>query len=468
MKKILLIVLAVVVAAGLVGFMVYKQRSGYTKVLTGHVTREELATVVSGTGQIKPKTYVNLGSRTNGNVTHLYVKEGDTVKKGQMVAAIENVQQEASVAGQQATITAAKTNIAADIAAEKTAEANVAKAKADLEQKQFDWERAKSLYKAGIVSKSEYDSKKNAYDSDVAALAQTEASLNQSKAQTEAARAQLQTQVANLRSNQDSLNKTLAFAPLDGIVTNEPVREGEAMVVGVQGSSGSTLMTLADMSVVTAEVKVDETDIVNIKIGQSAEVSVDALPGKIFKGHVTEVGNQALLRSSGLATLQSTTGTEEAKDFKVVVTLDVVSGDLRPGLSATAKITTAHKMNVLSLPIQALSMHNLDDDKAKGPGDVQAAASTSGTAKKSESVQGVYVVAKDEKGKLRAKFVPVTTGITGSTDIEVLSGLNEGQEIVTGPYKTLRNLKSNALVKRDTPKPSMPDSGGASAEVTVN
>jgi HlyD family secretion protein len=469
MKKILLIVLAVVVAAGLVGFMVYKQQSGYTKVLTAHVTRAELATVVSGTGQIKPKTYVNLGPRTNGNVTHLYVKEGDTVKKGQMVATIENVQQEANVAGQKATIVAAETTIAADVAAEKTNEATVEKAKADLEQKRYDWERYQSLYKAGIVAKADYDSKKSAFDSDVASLAQAVAGLNQAKAQTESARAQLKNQVANLRVNQDAYNKTIAFAPLDGIVTNEPVREGEAIVQGVQGSSGSTLMTLADMSVVTAEVKVDETDIVNIRIGQQAEVSVDALPGKIFKGHVTEVGNQALLRSSGLATLQSTTGTEEAKDFKVVVTLDTVSGDLRPGLSATAKITTAHKTNVLSLPIQALSMHNPDDDKAKGAGNVQAAsANASGNVKKSESVQGVYVVAKDGKGKLRAKFVPVTTGITGSTDIEVLSGLNEGQEIVTGPYKTLRSMKNNALVKRDTPKPSVIDSGGASAEITVN
>jgi len=273
---------------------------------------------------------------------------------------------------------------------------------------------------------------------------------SQAKANTDSARGHMQTQVANLRVNQDLLDKTVATAPFDGIVTNMPVREGETVVTGIQNSEGSTLMTLADMSIVTAEVKVDETDIVNIRLDQAAEVTVDALPGKVFKGHVTLVGDQALLRSTGIATSQSTTGTEEAKDFKVVVTLDAPSSDLRPGLSTTAKITTAHKQNVLTLPIQALTMHNPDDDKAKSG--VQAASTASGA--KSAAVQGVYVVAKDNGGKLRAKFVPVTTGITGATDIEVLSGLTEGEEIVTGPYKTLRALKGNALVKRDTVKPA--------------
>jgi HlyD family secretion protein len=335
----------------------------------------------------------------------------------------------------------------------KTAEANVEHAKADLEQKRLDWERAQGLYKDGILAKQDFDAKKAAYDTDVASLAQAVAQLNQSKAQTDSARGHLQTQIATLRFNQDALSKTVSVAPFDGIVTNLPVREGETVVVGIQNAEGSTLMTLADMSVITAEVKVDETDIVNIQIGQPADVTVDALPGKVFKGHVTLAGDQALLRSTGVATSQSTTGTEEAKDFKVVVTLDNPSSDLRPGLSTTAKITTAHKPSVLSLPIQALTMHNPDDDKAKGG--VQAASTASGASgAKSAPVQGVYVVAKDKGGKLRAKFVPVTTGITGATDIEVLSGLTEGQEIVTGPYKTLRALKGNALVKRDNAKPA--------------
>jgi HlyD family secretion protein len=462
MKKILLIVLAVVVAAALVGVMVYKQQSGYTKVLTAKVARQDLATVVSGTGQIKPATYVALGANVMGRVTRFYVKEGDVVKKGETLAQVENVQQAANVAGQQAAIAAAKTDIASYIAAEKTAEANVEHAKADLEQKRLDWERAQGLYQAGIMAKQDFDAKKAAFDTDMASVAQAVAGLNQAKAQTESARGHLGTQVATLRANQDMLDKTIATAPFDGIVTNMPVKEGETVVTGIQNTAGSTLMTLADMSIVTAEVKVDETDIVNIRMDQAAEVTVDALPGKVFKGHVTLVGDQALLRSTGIATSQSTTGTEEAKDFKVVVTLDAPSSDLRPGLSTTAKITTAHKSNVLSLPIQALTMHNPDDDKPKGPGGVQAASSSSTSAAKSSPVQGVYVLDKDKSGKLRAKFVPVTTGITGATDMEVLSGLTEGQEIVTGPFKTLRSLKNNALLKRDTAKPVAPGSGGNS------
>ena len=449
MKKILLIVFAVVVAAILVGVFIYRQQSGYTKILTARIVRQDLATIVSGTGQIKPKTYANLGATAMGRVTHLYVKEGDTVKKGQTVASIENVQQEANVVGQQAAIAAAKTDISSYIAAEKTAEANLEHAKADLEQKKLDWEREQSLYQAGIEPKSNYDSKKALYETDVASVNQAVAQLNQAKANTDSQRGHLGTAEASLRFNQDLLNRTIAIAPFDGIVTNEPIREGETVVEGIQNAEGSTLMTLADMSVITAEVKVDETDIVNIRVGQPAEISVDALPGKVFKGHVTLAGDQALLRSTGVATSQSTTGTEEAKDFKVVITLDDPSADLRPGLSTTAKITTAHKLAVLTLPIQSLVMHNPDDDKPKSS--VQAASSSSAAAK-TPPVQGVYVVDK-VKGKLRVKFVPVTTGITGATDIEVLSGLTEGQEVVTGPYKTLRAIKNNALVKRDTAKP---------------
>ena len=260
------------------------------------------------------------------------------------------------------------------IAAEKTAQANVEKAKADLEQKKLDWEREQPLYQAGIVAKSDYDLKKAAYDTDVASVDQAVASLNQAKAQTDSLRGHLGTQVANLRVNQNALDLTMAVAPFDGIVTNEPVREGETVVEGIQNTEGSTFMTLADMSIVTAEVKVDETDIVNITLGQPAEITVDALPGKTFKGHVTLVGDQALLRSTGIATSQSTTGTEEAKDFKVVVTLDNPTSELRPGLSCTAKITTAHKLNVLTLPIQALTMHDPASDAAKSKGGVQAAS----------------------------------------------------------------------------------------------
>lgn len=450
MKKILLIVLGVVVVAGLVAAMVYKQQSGYTKVFTSKLVRQDLSTVVSGTGQITPKTYVNVGAEITGRISHLYVKEGDRVHKGETVAEIENIPQQAAVNGQQAAVVAARTNIASFIAAEKTAEANLEHAKADLVQKQLDWQRAQALYKDGILAKQDYDAKKAAYDLDVASVAQAIAQVNQAKAQIDQARAQLGTQQANLRSDQDMLQRTIAIAPFDGIVTDEPVRQGGTVVPGIQNTLGSTLMTLANMSVVTAEVKVDETDIVNVAIGQPADVTVDALPNEVFKGHVTLVGDQALLRSSGIATSQSTTGTEEAKDFKVVVTLDKPSDELRPGLSCTAKITTAHKNDVLSLPIQALTIYTPAVDAGKNKDGVQAASIETTDSK---PVQGVFVVHKDSHGRLRAKFVPVTTGITGSTNIEVLSGVDQGDEVVTGPYKILRDLKNGALLKRDTSAP---------------
>jgi HlyD family secretion protein len=459
MKKVILIVLVLLLATAGVVAMIYRAQSGYTAVLTGKVVRQDLATVVSGTGQIKPKTYVNVGATSFGRITHLEVKEGEHVTKGQILARVENVQPEANVAAQQAMISSSKTDVNSYLAAEETAKANVEHSKADLVQKKLDWERAQGLFQGGIMSKQDYDAKKAAFDLAVATLNQTNAAVVQAKAQTESAKAKVTNNQATLRFNMDALDKTVSVAPFDGIVTNLPVREGETVVVGIQNAEGSTLMTLADMSVITAEVKVDETDIVNIQIGQPADVSVDALPGRIFKGHVTLVGDQAILRSTGIATSQSTTGTEEAKDFKVVVTLDRPDPVLRPGLSTTAKITTAHKTNVLTLPIQALTNSVPETLDANGKAVTPVAAPAPGT-KPVPPVQGVFTL-KTLNGKLRAVFVPVSTGITGATDIEVLSGLNEGQEIVIGPFKTLRALKSGALLKRDDakPTPATPASG---------
>jgi HlyD family secretion protein len=456
LKKAIIIVVVVLVLGGLVGLTVVRAQSGYTKVLMGKAARENLLSVVNGTGQIKPKTFVNLGATAMGRITHLYVKEGERVTKGEVVASIENVQQNANVEGQQAAIAAAKTDIASFIAAEKTAQANIQHAQADLEQKKLDYDRAKALYQAQVMSKQDFDAKKAAYDLDVASLAQSDAALAQAKAQTDSARGHMNTQVADLAVNQDLLNRTVAIAPFNGIVTNEPMREGETVVEGIQNTEGSTLMTLADMSVITAEVKVDETDIVNVAVGQPADVTVDAIPGKIFKGHVTLVGDQALLRSTGIATSQSTSGTEEAKDFKVVVTVDTPSDELRPGLSTTAKITTAQKPDALSIPLQSLVMR-LPDGSVPKP---QAASSASGPQK--QPVQGVFLV-RDDAGKLRVHFVPVTTGITGTTDIEALSGLKQGDRIVTGTYRVLRDLKENSLVKEDTTLATVPKDSDSSS-----
>jgi HlyD family secretion protein len=451
LKKILIISGAVLVAAGIAGFTIVRAQSGYTKVLTAKVVRQNLVSIVSGTGQIKPKTYVNIGATSFGRITHLYVKEGDHVKKGQVLATVESVQAKAGVDAQQASIRSADTDIASYLAAEKTAEATVAHSEADLTQKLLDWQRAQALYKAELIAKSEYDSKKAAYDTDVATLAQSKAALVQARAQTASARGKLGTAQATLTSDVDALNKTVSIAPFDGIVTNMPVREGETVVVGIQNAQGSTLMTLADPSVITAEVKVDETDIVNVAMGQPVEVTVDALPGKVFQGKVTEVGDQAILRSTGIATSQSTTGTEEAKDFKVVVTLSNPPEELRPGLSATAKITTARRQNVLTIPIQALAMRTPASLKVGASMQTVNAASDGDSPPASAQdpgTQGVFVL-RSHGSKLQSQFVPVTTGITGATDIEVTAGLKQGDEIVIGPYKVLRTLKNDVKLKRD-------------------
>jgi HlyD family secretion protein len=212
-------------------------------------------------------------------------------------------------------------------------------------------------------------------------------------------------------------------------------------------------MTIADMSVITAEVKVDETDIVNVKLGQPAEVMIDAIPKKIFHGTVSEIGDNAIVRSSGVSTSQQNVASEEAKDFKVVVTLNDAPTDLRPGLSTTAKITTATRSNVISVPIQALTMRSKQqmDQQNSAPGSVHAAAPVKEVASKSKTddeLQGVFVIRNQ-----KAIFVPVTTGITGRTEIEVLDGLKEGDEVITGSYKILRSLRPGSSVKIDNTAP---------------
>ena len=237
------------------------------------------------------------------------------------------------------------------------------------------------------------------------------------------------------------------------------MRVGENVVPGIQNAEGSFLMTISDMSVVTSEVKVDETDITNVRPGNPADVTIDAIPGKIFKGHVTQVGELAILRSSGqAATTQTTANTQEARDFKVVVTLDNPPADLRPGLSSTAKIQTAQKKAVLTIPIQALAVRSQKDlDEARraqgqrDAGGVEAGATAD--AQQKIDIQGVFVI----RGK-KAEFVPVQTGITGITDIEITSGLKEGDQIVIGNYKALRTLRPGATVKVDNSTPKHEES----------
>ena len=454
-KKIAIGVGMVVLLAIIVGVTVYQSQNNVATVQTGKVQRQDLSSVVSGSGEIKPKTYVNIGANAYGKITHLYVKEGDHVKKGQLLAQLENVQSTADVSANQASVQAAETDAIAADAALKTSDADLLRAQADYARNKLDWDRAQSLYTDGLIAKSDFDSRQNAWATAEAGLVQAKARVSQAKAQKDSADRHVAQARANLTRVADVLQKTTYSAPYDGVVTNLPVREGESVVIGIQNALGSTLLTLADMSVITAEVKVDETDIVNVRLGQPTEVTIDAIPRKTFHGTVSEIGDNAIVRSTGVATSQQASTSEEAKDFKVVVTVTDPPPDLRPGLSTTAKITTAARSGVLSIPIQALSVRSkaqLEQEKST-PGSVHAAAPTpKETASKNkgaqQDVQGVFVIHNK-----KAEFVPVSTGITGTSDIEVVDGLSEGDDVITGSYKVLRTLHSGSSVKIDNSVP---------------
>jgi HlyD family secretion protein len=443
-----------VLLAIIVGFTVSQSSKNVVTVQTGKVQRQDLATVVSASGEIKPKTYVNVGANAMGKITHLYVKEGDRVKKGQLLAQLENVQSSADVNATEASVQAAQTDAIAADAVLKTSQADLLRAQADFDRNKLDWERAQSLYKDGLIAKSDFDSRKNAWATADSGLVQAQAKVAQAKAQMDSADKHVTLNRANLTRVNDVLQKTSYNAPYDGVVTNLPVREGETVVMGIQNAPGSTLMTIADMSIITAEVKVDETDIVNVHLGQPAEVTIDAIPKKIFHGTVSEIGDNAIVRSSGVSTSQSASASEEAKDFKVVVNLSDAPLDLRPGLSTTAKITTATRSGALSVPIQALTLRSKDqiEQQNNSPGSVHAAApaatEVASKTKKGDDVQGVFVIRTK-----KAVFVPVNTGITGTTDIEVLDGLKEGDEVITGSYKVLRTLRPGSSVKIDNTVP---------------
>jgi HlyD family secretion protein len=458
-KILLTIGLIVLVSGGVVASIKYNQR-GIVDVQTSRVSRQDLVASVTASGEIKPKNYINLGANTIGPapITEILVKEGDHVRKGQVVAKMESVQANADVVAQKASIDTSLADSAAAEAGLKsqadgvtTAQATLDKNKAELARTKSNFDRATELFDAKLLAKQDYDQKRAEYDTAVAAIGEAEARLSQARAQESQARQQLTSaqkhtaqQQANLNRFADILEKYDVTAPIDGIVTNLPVRAGETVVPGVQNSAASTIMTIADMSVITAEVKVDETDIVNVEVGQRAEVTIDAMPNHTFHGHVTEIGDTAILRSSGVAASQSNTSDQEAKDFKVVVALDDPPEDIRPGLSCTGKIVTATKPRVLTIPIQALTVRKRGDLDPKKPDGVQAASNVDPVAEKAkkEELQGVFTI---RNGK--AEFIPVKTGITGTTDIEVLSGLKDGDQIITGTYKIIRTLRNFAKVK---------------------
>lgn len=443
---------AAVVVAGIVWYSINQANKGVVTVQTAKVAKQDsLVSQVTASGEIKPTTYTNVYAQGFGRIMEIVVKEGDHIKKGDKLLLQENVQANADVQAQAAAIDSSASGVQAAEASYKAAQSDLSQQEANLEKAKLDNERGQNLYRDGLIAKQDFDQRKTTYEAAVAAVDASRARMLAQKAQLEQVRAQLAQNKAVLVRTKDVLSKTIYTSPINGIVSYLPVRLGEYVVPGIQNATGSFLMTLSDMSVVTSEVKVDETDIVNVKIGQEADVTIDAVPGKVFKGKVTEIGSQAVLRSSGLATTQTTTSNQEAKDFKVVVTLESPPDNLRPGLSTTAKIKTAERKDVMAIPIQALAVRSRKDleeaaKNAKKDGNVTLAApppAEPGDPKKDE-IQGVFVV----NGK-KASFRPVETGISGVTDIEITKGLQPGDEIVVGSYKALRTLKPEATVKVD-------------------
>jgi HlyD family secretion protein len=455
-QKVGIAILVVALIGGVVWYSINQANKGVVTVQTAKVAKlDSLVSQVTASGEIKPTTYTNVTAQGFGRITDILVKEGDHIKKGDRLLLQDNVQANADVQAQDAAINSSESGVQAANASYNAAQADLVTQQANMEKAKLDFDRGVGLYKDGLIPKQDFDQRKTSYDAAAATVDATKARMLAQKAQLEQVRSQLVQGKAVLLHTKDVLSKTTYVSPINGIVSYLPVRMGEYVVPGIQNSTGSFLMTLSDMSVVTSEVKVDETDIVNVKIGQDADVSIDAVPGKVFKGKVTEIGSQAVLRSSGLATTQSTTSNQEAKDFKVVVTIANPPDNLRPGLSTTAKIRTAERKDVVGIPIQALAVRSRKDleeaaKNAKKDGTVTLAApppAPSGDPKKDE-VQGVFVVT----GK-KAVFRPVDTGISGVTDIEITKGLQQGDEIVVGSYKALRTLKPEASVKVDNSAP---------------
>jgi HlyD family secretion protein len=445
-----------VAAIGMVWYSVYRMNQGVVTVQTGRAVRQDLTSVVTASGEIRPKNYTNVLGQGVGQITDIAVNEGDHVKEGDVLLRLDNVQPGADVKAQQASIDATTSAMKVAAANYDSAIATLKQQQANLEKAKFDWQRSQQLYKNELISKQDYDASKATFDGAAAAVTAAQAQLDASRASRNQASDNLAQSRAVLTHQEDILHKTVYRAPISGIVSYIAVRVGENVVPGIQNAQGSFLMTISDMSVVTAEVMVDETDITSVRDGQPADVTIDALPGKVFKGHVTEVGELAILRTSGQAAMEETTAnTQEARDFKVVVTLDQPPASLRPGLSATAKIQTAHKNNVLTIPIQALAERTrqaLEEAKNGQSSNITLAAPIDNGADQKE-VQGVFVV-RDGK----ADFVPVQTGITGVTDIEVTHGLQPGDVIVTGSFKVLRTLRPGTKVKIDNSLPSVSES----------
>ena len=394
MKNRKTIIIAAVLAVVALIVLVNVLGSGNGKsieVTAEKVQKRDLVEKVSATGEIKPKKNINISTDVAGKILKILVEEGDVVQKGQLLIKIDSAIYEANADRDREIISSSQSDLV-------TQEANLKKARQYLE-------RRKQLYAEGLISKELYE---DAMIQQEIAQANRQSNLHR----IEQAR-------ASLKSTSDAIRKTSIASPIDGIVTSLKVEEGEVAIIGTMNNPGTVLLTIADLSVMEAEVLVDETDVVKVKTGKRAEVTVDAIPGKIMDGRVTEVGNSAITAAS--------TAAAESRDFKTVITLDKPPLTLKPGFSATADIVIEEKKGVLSVPIAALVILERDDPGKKGA--------------KVER-EGVFVVAVG-----RSAFREVKKGIAGDMYIEIVSGLKETDEIITGPFAMLKKLQDGDSVK---------------------
>lgn len=468
-KKVWIGSAAVAAVAVIVGFSIRAQRQDPVAVETGKVERrDELIARVSATGEIQPKNFVELQSEIAGVITELRVREGDRVAVGDILLRIDPIQTEAETRAQEALLEAAlaeargaqsqisvqRTNVGRDESDIRVAEAELERARQNLIVVQNNFDRKQQLFEDELIARDAYEAARNELAAARAALITAEARLQQSKAQLEVsqellkqaqfnfetAQSRIKQQRALLERNRDLLSKTILRSPLAGVITQMNVEAGERAVPGTLNNPAATLMVIADLSEIEAELEVDETDIVDVEVGQPAIIKVDALPNRPLPGRVTEVGSSALTKSSQ----------DEAKDFKVVVQLEDPPAQLRPGLSCTAEITTSIRRQALVIPIQALTVREFAVDEKGGlvraaAKDVEGKDTALGSERK--EFEGVFVV---RQGK--AEFVPAKTGITGDTLIEVTEGLEEGMTIVTGSYKTLRTLEDGDSIRIENEK----------------
>ncbi len=360
---------------------------GGKPVQTAVVGREDIQSKVSANGKVQAVKKVEITANMMGQVTQLTVKEGDRVKAGQFLLEIDPVRAKAAVQGIEASLQAVVHD--------------GEQAKARLAQARSDFARAEANRKAGIISAAEYEQLRTA-------LATTEASAQASQRRQEQAR-------ADLAQARDNLRKTVITSPMDGVVTARRIEQGETAVVGVQNQAGTVLLTISDMSKVEAEMEVDEASIPTVQLGQTAQVRIDAYPNQTFDGEVTEVGGSPLLKAGN-----------EATKFKVKIWIKNPPTTIKPGLSAQADIFTGRREKTLAIPLQAVVMKEKKAEAGQAPKDEE----------------GVYLV---EGGK--AKFVPVKTGLLGELNVEVVSGLKGGETVITGPFRSLRELKGGEAVK---------------------